>query len=98
MSDFSYILCPSSLQAQEPFFSGTDLEMDQNEPYSFAVPIFGPGVVYDVPLEVRQQQLKFLRVALRSDVMKTYVSPIIFEAKNYFNQWGDSGGLLRILF
>lgn len=78
-------------EAQEPFFSGTDVELDQNEPYNFAVPLFGPGVVYDVPLDVRQQQLKFLRSALRSEVMKTYVSPIVFEAKSYFNKWGNSG-------
>jgi len=78
-------------EAQEPFFSGKDTELDMNEPYNFAVPIFGPGVVYDVPLEVRQQQLKFLRVALRTEKMKSYVSPIIFEAKSFFEQWGDSG-------
>uniref|UniRef100_A0A7S4NJA6 Uncharacterized protein n=1 Tax=Paramoeba aestuarina TaxID=180227 RepID=A0A7S4NJA6_9EUKA len=78
-------------EAQEPFFTGKDTELDQNEPYNFAVPIFGPGVVYDVPLEVRQQQLKFLRAALRTEKMKAYVAPIIFEAKDFFNQWGNKG-------
>mmetsp|Transcript_22439 Transcript_22439/g.63017 ORF Transcript_22439/g.63017 Transcript_22439/m.63017 type:complete len:486 (-) Transcript_22439:298-1755(-) len=78
-------------EAQGPFFAGTDLELDQNEPYNFAVPIFGPGVVYDVPLDVRQQQLKFLRVALRKEKMVSYVSPMVFEAQDFFSKYGESG-------
>ena len=80
-------------EAQTPFFDGTDPELDQNEPYRFAVPIFGPGVVYDVPLDVRQQQLKFLRVALRKEKMISYVSPMVFEARDFFAKWDQTGVL-----
>merc|ERR1719197_1699180 len=48
-------------EAHEPFMRKNDEELDQNEPYQFCVPIFGPGVVYDAPTATRNQQLKFVR-------------------------------------
>ena len=59
----------ASPEAHGPFLSGTDKDLDQNEPYKFAVPLFGKGVVYDVDLSIRNQQLKFMRGSLKTDKM-----------------------------
>ena len=48
-------------EAHEPFLKKGDDELDQNEPYRFAIPLFGPGVVYDVSVEKRNQQLKMIK-------------------------------------
>jgi sterol 14alpha-demethylase len=64
---------------------------DQNEPYSFSVPIFGPGVVYDVPQPMRVQQLKFLRKSLSLSNLKNYVPLVVDEAEQFFGKWPDEG-------
>lgn len=81
----------ASAEAHEPFLKGSDTELDQNEPYQFAVPLFGPGVVYDVDLATRNQQLRFMRGSLKTDKMKTYVSQIVQETEMFFEKWGESG-------
>lgn len=81
----------ASPEAHQPFLAGSDAELDQNEPYQFAVPLFGKGVVYDVDLATRNQQLRFMRGSLKTDKMKTYVSQIVQETEQYFENWGESG-------
>jgi len=78
-------------EAHEPFLKGDDKDLDQNEPYQFAVPLFGKGVVYDVDLATRNQQLRFMRGSLKTDKMKTYVSQIVHETEMFFEKWGESG-------
>ena len=80
-----------SAEAHEPFLKGTDVDLDQNEPYKFAVPLFGKGVVYDVDLATRNQQLRFMRGSLKTDKMRTYVDQIVQEAEMFFAKWGDEG-------
>jgi len=81
----------ASPEAHEPFLKGSDVELDQNEPYKFAIPLFGPGVVYDVDLATRNQQLKFMRGSLKTDKMRSYVPQIVHEAEQFFANWGDEG-------
>lgn len=76
-------------EAHVPFFAGGDDVLDQNEPYKFAVPIFGPGVIYDSPVHIRIQQLKFLRKSLGVSQMRTYVGKIVEETEMFFGKWGN---------
>eukprot|EP00172_Hildenbrandia_rubra_P003647 Plantae.Rhodophyta-Hildenbrandia_rubra.ctg6083.p1 GENE.Plantae.Rhodophyta-Hildenbrandia_rubra.ctg6083~~Plantae.Rhodophyta-Hildenbrandia_rubra.ctg6083.p1 ORF type:complete len:515 (+),score=65.98 Plantae.Rhodophyta-Hildenbrandia_rubra.ctg6083:804-2348(+) len=78
-------------EAHASFFRGSDEELSQREPYSFSVPVFGKGVLYDAPLHIRLQQLRTVSVRLRIDMLKTYVPMMISEAKLFFERWGDSG-------
>lgn len=78
-------------EAHVHFFRSSDEDVSQEEPYKFAVPIFGPGVVYDAPLNIRTQQLRFLSDSLKVNRMKTYVDQIVEETELYFSKWGDSG-------
>lgn len=78
--------------AHEPFFGKGDKELSQEEPYRFCVPIFGKEVVYDAPLHIRTQQLKFIRKSLSTEALKTYVDKIVYETEQYFSKaWGNEG-------
>eukprot|EP00005_Dracoamoeba_jomungandri_P002406 CAMPEP_0174251240 /NCGR_PEP_ID=MMETSP0439-20130205/1127_1 /TAXON_ID=0 /ORGANISM="Stereomyxa ramosa, Strain Chinc5" /LENGTH=404 /DNA_ID=CAMNT_0015331507 /DNA_START=45 /DNA_END=1256 /DNA_ORIENTATION=- len=81
----------ASPEGHKLFLKSSDKELDQTEPYKFAVPIFGPGVIYGCDLERRLQQVKFLRGSLKTDKMLSYVNPIIEEAEAYFGKWGEKG-------
>eukprot|EP01104_Vermistella_antarctica_P006101 TRINITY_DN16834_c0_g1_i1.p1 TRINITY_DN16834_c0_g1~~TRINITY_DN16834_c0_g1_i1.p1 ORF type:complete len:520 (+),score=110.83 TRINITY_DN16834_c0_g1_i1:80-1561(+) len=74
------------------FFKASDAELSQDEPYRFAIPIFGPGVVYDAPLSTRTQQLRFMSHSLKSEQLKSYVAKIVDEVEMYVDEkWGDEG-------
>ena len=77
--------------AHKPFFRAPDEEIDQNEPYKFSVPIFGPGVVFDAPLWKRTQQLRIMSHSLRAEKLKSYVPLIVEEANAFFGRWGNEG-------
>eukprot|EP01090_Pellita_catalonica_P022281 TRINITY_DN85_c0_g1_i2.p1 TRINITY_DN85_c0_g1~~TRINITY_DN85_c0_g1_i2.p1 ORF type:complete len:286 (-),score=48.79 TRINITY_DN85_c0_g1_i2:34-891(-) len=78
--------------AHVPFFSKGDKELSQDEPYRFSVPIFGEKVVYDAPLPIRTQQLRMVKNSLTSSALASYVSKIIVETENYFDEkWGNEG-------
>jgi len=77
--------------AQTPFFRANDNELSQNEPYKFMTPIFGEGIVFDAPPDIKDQQLRFVAHALKGTALKTYVPKIVEEAETYFKSWGDSG-------
>ena len=79
-------------EAHLPFFKCEDEIVDQNEPYAFSVPIFGPNVVYDVPPKLRYQQLKFLRKSLSLSQLNYYVPLVIDECEQFFaTEWGNEG-------
>lgn len=77
--------------AQAPFFRAEDEELSQNEPYKFMTPIFGKGIVFDAPLSVKNQQLKFVSGALRPAALRTYVPQIIAETRGFLDAWGAEG-------
>jgi len=78
-------------EAHTIFFKSTDEELNQEEPYRFCVPIFGPGVVYDVPLNIRVQQMKMVTKSLSEGRLKVYVEQIVEETEQYFSQWPNDG-------
>ena len=67
--------------------------------YKFTVPVFGEGVVYDSPLDERQQQVKMLVHSMNTKGLEAMVPKMIDEAEDYFYAWGDSGEVeLRKVF
>jgi cytochrome P450 len=79
-------------EAHTPFFRANDTELSQNEPYKFMTPIFGEGIVFDAPIEVKNQQLKFVAGALKGSALKTYVSMIADEVERFLeSEWGADG-------
>ncbi|XP_020591390.1 obtusifoliol 14-alpha demethylase [Phalaenopsis equestris] len=73
------------------FFKAPESDLSQQEVYQFNVPIFGPGVVFDVDYSVRQEQFRFFTEALRVNKLRSYVDQMVLEAEDYFSKWGDSG-------
>ena len=54
-------------------------------------PIFGEGIVFDAPVAIKNQQLRFVAGALKGGSLKTYVAQIVAEADAFFDGWGESG-------
>lgn len=54
------VFCAQGPEAQRSFIRATDKELDQGPVYKFTIPVFGRRIVYDCPLEERQQQIKMV--------------------------------------
>ena len=80
-------------RAQAAFFTAPQDQLSAREVYQFTVPIFGPGVVYDVPPPVLDEQMGFLFPALRDERLRTYARVMQEEAEAYTDAWGDAGEL-----
>jgi sterol 14-demethylase len=78
-------------RAQAAFFTAPQDQLSAREVYQFTVPIFGPGVVYDVPPPVLDEQMGFLFPALRDERLRTYARVMQEEAEAYTDTWGDAG-------
>ena len=59
--------------------------------YKFTIPVFGEGIVYDSPLDERQQQVKLLVHSMNTKGLEAMVPKMIDEAEDYFRAWGDEG-------
>ena len=77
--------------ASELFYRASDEELDQSEAYKLMTPIFGKGVIFDAPNDIKSQQLKMLMPALRDKPMRTYSEVIVQEVEGMIEKWGDSG-------
>jgi sterol 14-demethylase len=80
-------------EASEAFYRAPDEVLDQSAAYKIMTPIFGKGVVFDAPIEKKNQQLQMLMPALRDKPMRTYSDIIVDEVENLIGQWGESGEL-----
>lgn len=49
--------------------------------YKFNVPTFGPGVIYDVDVSVRIEQVRFFAESLKTEKLKSYVPLFVSEAE-----------------
>lgn len=49
--------------------------------YKFNVPTFGPGVVYDVDVSIRTEQIRFFAESLKTQKLKSYVPLFVMEAE-----------------
>ena len=59
--------------------------------YKFTIPVFGEGIVYDSPLDERQQQVKLIVHSMNTKGLEAMVPKMIDEAEDYFRAWGDEG-------
>lgn len=73
-------------KAHEVFFGANDAELGQEEVYKFMTAVFGKGVVYDAPPNIRSQQFKFLGRGLRTERLKSYVPLIMKECEDYLKE------------
>ena len=78
-------------RAQAAFFTAPPDQLSAREVYQFTVPIFGPGVVYDVAPEVLDEQMGFLFPALRDSRLRTYARVMQEETEAYTDAWGEAG-------
>ena len=49
--------------------------------YKFNVPTFGPGVVFDVDVSIRTEQIRFFAESLKTEKLKSYVPLFVQEAE-----------------
>ena len=75
--------------AQEAFFRAPDSQLDQGEAYPFMKPIFGEGVVFDLPVEQRKHALRTR--ALRDEHMRRHAEVIARETEAMCDRLGDEG-------
>lgn len=78
-------------EGNEAFFRAPDRVLSARECYQFTVPVFGPGVAYDVPPEEMDRQLSFVHPALSEKRLRTYVQVMVDETERYLATWGDAG-------
>jgi len=78
-------------RAQAVFFGADERQLSAREVYQFTVPIFGPGVIYDVQPEILDEQMGFVIPALRDERLRAYARVMQEEAEAYVEGWGDEG-------
>ncbi|KAI3632197.1 hypothetical protein MIR68_010033 [Amoeboaphelidium protococcarum] len=68
-------------------------EVSAEEAYKhLTVPVFGEGVIYDVPNSVMMEQKRFVKHGLSPENLRLYVPMIEKETREYFARWkGDTG-------
>ena len=49
--------------------------------YKFNVPTFGPGVVFDVDIKIRTEQIRFFTESLKTSKLQSYVPQFVMEAE-----------------
>jgi sterol 14-demethylase len=81
----------SSPKGHEVFFMSSDEILDMREVYQFMNPIFGKGICYDVPIPVFNEQVGFLRPALREERLRTYADIMVEETEKYLEGWAEQG-------
>lgn len=86
--NMTYLIGP---EAHEIFFKAGDEELSPKEAYQFVVPVFGPGIVYDAPINIMTEQIGFVKSGLRLDAFKKNVPIMQKEATSFFGEWGNSG-------
>ncbi|HJO23800.1 MAG: cytochrome P450 [bacterium] len=76
-------------EAQELFFRAPDEQLDQGEAYPFMKPIFGPGVIFDLPVERRKKAIRTR--ALRDEYMRRHADVISAETEMMCERLQGSG-------
>ncbi|TYB50769.1 cytochrome P450 [Nonomuraea sp. PA05] len=77
--------------AHETVFHADESVLSPREAYRFMSPVFGAGIAYDAEPAVMDEQLGFVRPALTSARLQTYLDLMVGEAEEYFSRWGREG-------
>ncbi|MBA54919.1 MAG: cytochrome P450 [Pseudomonadales bacterium] len=78
-------------EASTLFYRSSDEQLDQSAAYKLMTPIFGEGIVFDAPIDRKNQQLRMLMPALRGEAMRNHADKILIEIEDLSRQWGDAG-------
>jgi len=78
-------------EASQVAYEARDTELNQAEVYTFTVPVFGKGVVYDSPARQIVQQFKFVSKGLSGDAMRSHSAKILQETEMFFKSWPAEG-------
>ncbi|RKP27255.1 lanosterol 14-alpha demethylase [Syncephalis pseudoplumigaleata] len=79
------------------FFNARLADANAEEAYaSLTVPVFGEGVVYDVPNHMLMDQKRFAKGGLTADAFRLYVPIIVKEVEDYFARWHEPSGVGNI--
>lgn len=78
-------------EASTLFYRSSDEQLDQSAAYKLMTPIFGEGIIFDAPIERKNQQLKMLMPSLRMEAMRHHSDKIVQEVEDMMMKWGDSG-------
>lgn len=78
-------------EASTLFYRSSDEQLDQSAAYKLMTPIFGEGIIFDAPIERKNEQLKMLMPSLRMEAMRNHSGKIVQEVEDMMKKWGDSG-------
>lgn len=78
-------------EAQEKVFRAPDAELDQGAAYPFMRPIFGEGVIFDLPVEKRKKAIRTR--ATRDEYMRRHAEVIAAETHAMCDRLGSAGDL-----
>ncbi|MCG8312071.1 MAG: cytochrome P450 [Pseudomonadales bacterium] len=85
-------------EASELFYRSSDDELDQSAAYKLMTPIFGEGLVFDAPIDRKNEQLKMLMPSLQIDAMRQHSSKVVLEVEDLIKNWGESGEIELVEF
>jgi sterol 14-demethylase len=80
-------------EASQLFYRGSDEQLDQSAAYKLMTPIFGKGIIFDAPNDIKNQQLKMLMPSLRMEAMRHHADKILEEVRLMMQAWGAGGDL-----
>ena len=85
-------------EASALFYRSSDEELDQSAAYKLMTPIFGEGLIFDAPIERKNEQLKMLMPSLRMDAMRNHSGKIVQEVEDAIAGWNESGEIELVEF
>ena len=85
-------------EASEAFYRASDEQLDQSAAYRMMTPVFGEGVIFDAPIERKNEQLRMLMPTLRAEAMRNHSSKVVQEVEDLIADWGDSGEIELVAF
>eukprot|EP00039_Didymoeca_costata_P011392 m.159773 g.159773 ORF g.159773 m.159773 type:complete len:500 (+) comp15159_c0_seq2:89-1588(+) len=88
-TDVTYLL---GSEASKLFWSSHNNDLNAEDLYkNITVPVFGKGVVFDVPHKVFSEQKQMCKSGLTQERFSRYCQFIEEETNNYLERWGDAG-------
>jgi len=92
------IVLLTGAEASHAFYRAPDEQLDQSAAYKLMTPIFGEGIIFDAPIERKNEQLRMLMPSLRIDAMRSHSTKIVQEVEDIIKDWGDIGEIEAVDF
>lgn len=78
-------------EASDAVFRASDHTMGRKRAYRSMTPIFGKGVLFDLPPEQFKEHVGFLQPALAAKSVSGYRAAMLDEVENYVSGWDTEG-------